>query len=514
MFIFTLLAFILIVFGFGFTLFAYFNWFYEAHKINQISNDLDTFANDYVKLNWDDQLLYENVAAFMQTHNATLVIFDESKPVVFSRDVEVISAVPYTDDIYLTTPNPSMVSYVGSTTSINGVLLSISSTKPLNTMDSSADFKIGNLAYSPYEEVSFIRKVTLTDGSIKSMYASASLQSVKEILNLLRTLLPATTLIVLIGSLILAFIYSRLISKPIVMITNHANAMADMNFDHPISIKGKDELSTLANSLNSLSSELKNTLTALNVSNQKLKEEYDKELKLEVSRKAFVANVSHELRSPLGIIKGYAEGICDQIKIDKQQKYAQTILDEVDLMETLIHDMLEISKHDSGAILFNPSRMTLSNLLHKSLYILQSDLTNKSLNVQIDLPYDEVFADEQSIQRVIDNLIENAVKYAPPSSNILIKTQRVNNIHDAKQTIKFSIENECTPFSDEELNRIWERFYKRDLSHHRKEKGTGLGLSIVKSILDGHGFEYGAERTDKGILFYFIVPREPVLMID
>ena len=327
-------------------------------------------------------------------------------------------------------------------------------------------------------------------------------------LKLLSTLIPIIAVLVLIMSLFLALIYSRMISKPIVLITNHANAMAGMDFDKPIMVKGRDELSVLANSLNTLSSELKNALGSLSVSNQMLQNEYDKEIKQEASRKAFVANVSHELRSPLGVIKSYAEGICDQIKIDKQQKYAQTIIDEVNLMDTLIHDMLEISKHDAGAITFKPTHISLSNLLHKSLFVLQSDLTEKGLQVVIDLPYDEIEADEMSLQRVIDNLVENAVKYSPRNSNIIIKTSLLENELATDQSIKFSIENECTPFSDEELDRIWDRFYKRDLSHHRKEKGTGLGLSIVKLILEGNGIAFGVERTDKGVEFYFVVPRE------
>lgn len=518
MFVSTLLVFSIIVIGFSFALFAYFNWFYEAHEIDKIKSDLDQFAEAYANQNWDDQTLYKSVATFMQTHNATLLIYDDQNVFNFDSGTDSVAAialttsnVPSSDTITAAKTYP-LATVVGSTTSIDGVLVSFPAIDTLNTdaylVNSATNIQIGNLPYTGYKEVSIHREIKLNDGSTKYLYTSASLQSVDEMLKLLSTLIPIIAVLVLIMSLFLALIYSRMISKPIVLITNHANAMAGMDFDKPIMVKGRDELSVLANSLNTLSSELKNALGSLSVSNQMLQNEYDKEIKQEASRKAFVANVSHELRSPLGVIKSYAEGICDQIKIDKQQKYAQTIIDEVNLMDTLIHDMLEISKHDAGAITFKPTHISLSNLLHKSLFVLQSDLTEKGLQVVIDLPYDEIEADEMSLQRVIDNLVENAVKYSPRNSNIIIKTSLLENELATDQSIKFSIENECTPFSDEELDRIWDRFYKRDLSHHRKEKGTGLGLSIVKLILEGNGIAFGVERTDKGVEFYFVVPRE------
>lgn len=521
MFVSTLLVFSLIVIGFSFAIFAYFNWFYEAHEIDKISSDLDRFAEAYVSQNWDDQTLYKSVATFMQTHNATLLIYDAQNVYDFSSgSTSIPSIVLSTSSAPSSVPSNGtaseiktypMATLVGSTTSIDGVMVSFPAITTLNTdvqlENSAVDIQIGNLPYTAYKEVSIQKEVKLNDGSTKYLFTSASLKSVDDMLNLLSTLIPAIAVLALIMSLFLALIYSRMISKPIVLITNHANAMAEMNFDKPIIVKGRDELSVLANSLNTLSSELKNALGSLSVSNKMLQEEYDKEIRQEASRKAFVANVSHELRSPLGVIKSYAEGICDQIKMDKQQKYAQTIIDEVNLMETLIHDMLEISKHDAGAIVFNPTNVSLSNLLHKSLFALQPDLLEKRLQVVIDSPYDEIEADETSIQRVIDNLVENAVKYSPQNSIISIKTELIENELSSEQSIKFMIENECVPFSDEELERIWDRFYKRDISHHRKEKGTGLGLSIVKSILEGFGADFGAERTENGIAFYFVIPQ-------
>jgi len=513
MFLLTLLTCVLIVAVFGLSIFAYFNWFYESQKVNQIASDLDDFAVLYESQTLDDLALYERVNQFMRTHDATLLIFD-------ALETYYLEAAPA---ISVSASSPGVIisenqleaglateaaSLIGATTSIDGVLVTFSTVDSLGVFNTALDinpsYTISDVTMPVYNQVSLNKEVQLKDGSVKRLYVTASLQSVEEIISLMKQLLPLISIGILVMSFFLSLIYSQMISKPIVRITKHANAMANMNFNDPIPVKGQDELSLLATSLNTLSSELKSNITELNLSNQRLKEEYDKEIRLEASRKAFVANVSHELRSPLGIIKSYAEGISDQIKIEKQQKYAHTIVNEVNAMETLIQNMLEISKHDSGTFVFQPTVVNLSNMIHKALFVVQAEIDKKELKVDIKLACDEIYVDEMSIQRVMDNLVENAVKYAPSSTTILIEAA----ICDTNtSSIKFSIENESTPFSDEELSRVWERFYKRDLSHHRKEKGTGLGLSIIKSILEGHKLPFGAERTGDGIRFYFIAPR-------
>lgn len=522
MFLLTILTCMVIVIGFGFSIFAYFNWFYEDQKVNQIVSDLDAFTEVYKSQTLDDLELYERVNAFMKTHNATLYIFDASEA-LYLEAVPAISITASPAEVIisesemesgLVMPTSALI---GATTSINGMLVTFSNAESMGAIigavDVGSDYSISDVTLATYNQVNLNREVHLNDGTVKRVYVTASLQSVDEIIALMKELLPLISMAILILSFFLSLIYSQMISKPIVSITKHANAMANMNFNEPIPVKGRDELSLLATSLNTLSSELKSNISELNISNQKLQAEYDKEIKLEASRKAFVANVSHELRSPLGIIKSYAEGILDQIRIEKQEKYAQTIINEVNSMETLIQNMLEISKHDSGAVVLQPSEVSLSNLIHKALFVAQTEITDKKLNLNIDLTHDEIYVDELSIQRVIDNLVENAVKYAPPSSTIHIKSEpgeasHVNGSnHEEISSVKFSIENESTPFSEEELTRIWERFYKRDLSHHRREKGTGLGLSIVKSILEGHRLQFGAERTRTGISFYFIAPQ-------
>lgn len=513
-----------IVIGFGFSIFAYFNWFYEDQKVNQIVSDLDAFTEVYKSQTLDDLELYERVNAFMKTHNATLYIFDASEA-LYLEAVPAISITASPAEVIisesemesgLAIPTSALI---GATTSINGMLVTFSNAESMGAIigavDVGSDYSISDVTLATYNQVNLNREVHLNDGTVKRVYVTASLQSVDEIIALMKELLPLISMAILILSFFLSLIYSQMISKPIVSITKHANAMANMNFNEPIPVKGRDELSLLATSLNTLSSELKSNISELNISNQKLQAEYDKEIKLEASRKAFVANVSHELRSPLGIIKSYAEGILDQIRIEKQEKYAQTIINEVNSMETLIQNMLEISKHDSGAVVLQPSEVSLSNLIHKALYVAQAEIDDKKLNLKIDLSCDEIYVDELSIQRVIDNFIENAVKYAPRESTINIRSEMYDMEEErseeytstsSRSFVRFSIENESTPFSDEELSRIWERFYKRDISHHRKEKGTGLGLSIIKSILEGHKLQFGADRTHTGISFYFIAP--------
>lgn len=535
----TLLVCTVVISGFSFAIMAYFNWFYEDHKIDQMTKDLERFSEGYAAHAWDEGTLYQQVGDFMKKHNATLLVYDAESARQLSGNFGTITALPLerlspaaselvlpaqslepTEQVLLA-ERTELAALVGATTTINGMLVSFSTIDRLDataymvdaaryTTDANAQVQVVGVPDAPYKEVSIYKGIALPDGSSKMLFATASLQSVEELLQLLSQLIPVIALAILGMSLFLAVLYSRMVARPIVTITRHANEMAVMNFDNPIPIQGGDELGILASSLNTLSSELKNALTSLSHSNAMLKEEYEREMKQEASRKAFVANVSHELRSPLSVIKSYAEGICDQIKVDKTERYAQTIIGEVNAMEVMIADMLEISKHDAGAVAFDRGAVTLSELLHKSLFAQQSTIVAKGLTIAIDMPMDIVESDGLRLQRVMDNLVENAVKYAREGTEIKIATQALltstpegQSLDQGCGSLRFSIENTCTPFSEAELERIWERFYKRDTSHHRREKGTGLGLSIVKSILEGLEHPYGAVSTADGVRFYF-----------
>ncbi len=366
-------------------------------------------------------------------------------------------------------------------------------------------YTISDIPYTNFKQVDFTKTIELEKGEEKVIYVNASLQSVDEAMKFINDYYPYFFILAMGLSFIIAMIYSKTVSKPLINITSAANKMANMDFDVKLDVKREDELGILSNSLNTLSVELETSLNELTHANNQLKLDYEKEKKQEKVRKEFVANVSHELKTPLGIVKGFAEGIKDGIKEEKKEYYIEVILDEVRKMDSLVMEMLRLSKFDAEAITFNKKDFDLRDMVVRVVRIFDKSLDKKNLKIDIIGELNVVNGDKGKLEQVLINLIGNAIKYCNDNSTIIIKGE----LYRDKNII--SIENDCKPFTDEEKEKIWNRFYKTDKSHNRDQGGIGLGLSITKAILEGHGCEYGVENTETGVRFYFSVPAKVVM---
>lgn len=357
---------------------------------------------------------------------------------------------------------------------------------------------ITDMPFVNIKEVNFIKILDMKDGKSEFIDVKASLQPVGEVISILSEYYIVFYLLAIVISLFIAWIYSRLISSPLLKLTYVADKMAQMNFTEKSTIKRDDELGILSNSLNILSANLDEALTHLKEANKQLVIDMEKEKKQEQVRKEFVANVSHELKTPLGIIKGFAEGIKDGIKKEKSDYYIDVILDEIEKMNTLIFEMLELSKLEAGKAQ-QKEGFDIKKLINKAVDVLEIPIQNKDIKIHINGDFGKVYGVKFQIDQVIMNLLSNAVKYCTDCTDIKVTGE-------IKEGYNYmSIYNEGNQLTKEELESIWLRFYKIDKSHHRESGGTGLGLAIVKSILDGHDSDYGVMNKDDGVVFYFSV---------
>lgn len=299
---------------------------------------------------------------------------------------------------------------------------------------------------------------------------------------------------------ILSSIYSNLISKPLTNLNTVANKMSNMDFTVSCDVDREDEIGNLARTLNFLSKNLQNALTDLKQKNQKLEEDIEKERKLENMRKEFVDNVSHELKTPIGIIEGYAEGLKDGIVSgDDALAYLETIISESQKMNTLVKNMLELSKLESGTIKpklesFNINRLISKILKNNHLKFEENDL---KVNFNSSNPYSYVYADTFQMDQVITNIITNAIKYTPPHNLIDV------SVNEENDKFKISIKNMGINIPESEINKLFDKFYRVDKSRQRTKDSTGLGLSIVKNILKLHNSEFNLKNIDNGVEFYF-----------
>jgi signal transduction histidine kinase len=312
------------------------------------------------------------------------------------------------------------------------------------------------------------------------MIVNLPLAPVEDTSSILKSQLLYITIILLAASLFLSFLISRGFTKPILDITNASEKMSMGDFNVRIRTKKQDEIGKLAQAINNLGAQLS---------------------KIEQLRKDLIANVSHELKTPLSLIRGYAETIRDVSgdMPEKREKQLQIIIEETERLNKIVEDILNLSQLQSGYISLNIDRFIMNKTLEtvKKRYELLSEETGIDLIVEkISDIYLE--GDEARIEQVLFNLINNAYNHTPSGGTIAIKALDLND------RVRIEISNSGKRIPKEDISHIWDRYYKADKTSRKKSVGTGLGLAIVKEILEAHKSGFGVESDDEsGTTFWF-----------
>ncbi|MDN4084595.1 sensor histidine kinase [Paenibacillus polymyxa] len=344
-----------------------------------------------------------------------------------------------------------------------------------------------------------VHPVRQSTGEIDLLFTVTSLQEISETNEALRWFYLYLGIGGFALILILSLFYSRMVTRPLITLNNTAKRMAKLDFTAHTPIRQNDELGSLSYSMYTLSQNLDTALRELQEANQQLVEDMEQKQRMEAVQQDFFANASHELKTPLSIIKGFAEGLQDGVSAGKQDHYMKVIVEEADKMERLVKDMLDLAKLESGTLKLRKVTFILSELVEEVVDKLFHLLKEKQLEVVI-IPANElpIHADIGWMEQVIINFVVNAIRHAEEGSSITIRIEGSGEVNT------FSIENKGETIPDDQLELIWNRFYRAELSRSRQTGGTGLGLSIVKRILDLHEFRYMAENTKDGVRFVVI----------
>ncbi|MEH7536310.1 sensor histidine kinase [Bacillus toyonensis] len=335
-----------------------------------------------------------------------------------------------------------------------------------------------------------IKPIKEKDGSVTYIYAMASLQPVDEAVQMVQDYYIYIVAFVVVLIFLASFYYSKQIAKPLLKINDTTKKIAHLDFTEKIPITSKDEIGDLSQNINTLSNKLHSHIG-------QLEQDIEKERKLENTRKEFIAGVSHELKTPLSIMKSCISILKDGVAEHKKDYYFQAMEKEVDKMDILILDMLELAKFESGTYNMKMDSFYIDGVIEEICEQLSSEIEKKELSVHKHICPAEVMGNQNRIEQVIVNFITNAIRYTPNKEDIIISTI------DEKDRIKVCIENKGTHIEEEQLDKIWDRFYRVDAARHRSQGGTGLGLAISKNILELHEAEYGVKNTEDGVLFYF-----------
>ena len=277
----------------------------------------------------------------------------------------------------------------------------------------------------------------------------------------------------------------RFITKPIDKLNASAKRMAGLDFSTPCNLVSTDEFGELSASLNTMAENLQRALTRLENSL--------------AERKELVDSLSHEMKTPLGIIRAYAEGLQDEADEAKKQKYAQVIVSEVERMNGLIVTLLDLSALGSGAASLSISRFDFVELVETVAGRLLIDAPDTDFELQYELPEQKGFVrtDRRRMEQVLDNLIVNAKKNVYPGGVLRLEL----TVDDG--ALHFSIFNQGRTIPEHDLPKIWTKFYRDSGAEY---SGSGLGLSIVAQILSMQNLPYGAENQADGVRFYFSIP--------
>lgn len=318
------------------------------------------------------------------------------------------------------------------------------------------------------------------DASNYFLFMNTMLEPIDSTVNVLKSQLIRITGISFILALGISFILAKWISEPITKITSSAKSLAKGDYGISFQKGAYTEIDNLADTLNKTTRELSKT---------------------EELRKDLIANVTHDLKTPLTVIRSYSEMIRDLSgdSKDRREAHLETIIQETNKLSLLVDDMLELSRVQSGLREMEMERLDLCQLTLEVIERFSYFRENEGYSFQVESTGDtNILGDKRKLSQVIYNLVGNAVNYTDEDRRINI------DINEEGDSVKFSIKDHGSGIATEDLDHIWDRYYRGGMSHSRRKTGSGIGLSIVKSIIMAHNGDYGvSSKEGKGSTFYF-----------
>lgn len=350
---------------------------------------------------------------------------------------------------------------------------------------------------------SFLCLLGLVDGGLEMLVARVPLAYMEQNSTFNLTFLCITALFTLLICMVVAYLASRQFTRPLTEIEEVATAMADLDFSKQYTGNAKDEIGRLGMSINQLSEHLEQAITALKNTNEELAREIDEKERIDSMRREFIVNVSHELKTPIALIQGYAEGLRVGITTSEADReyYCDTIVDEAQHMNHLVMQLLDLSKLELGRETPEPVDVDLYALCRSVVEKTAVLADERGLRLDYTHTHEIMYADYGMADQVVTNFVSNAIRYTPIGGNIQMAASA-----EPDGAVIFSIENEGEPIAEEERELIFEKFYRTDKARSRESGGSGIGLSIVRAIAEAHGGACGAENVPGGVRFWFRVP--------
>ena len=326
-----------------------------------------------------------------------------------------------------------------------------------------------------------------------------SVENIRENAHISNRFFIMIALVILIMTLFVMNFVTKRYAKPILELADISKRMSDLDFEAKYNGDSNDEIGTLGNNMNDMSDKLEKTIAKLKNANIKLSEDIEKRDEIDKMKADFISNVSHDLKTPIALINGYAEGLQDGIADNPQDLnyYCDVIKDEANKMNKMVKNLLALNQLEYGSNSLEIERFNVTELISNLLK--NMSIEAKKLDVTVEFDDSKkvyVWADEFQIEQVLVNYIQNAFNHVTKGG--LIRVLIVTDVDVAK----IIVYNQGMNIPKEDIDHIWDKFYKVDKARTRKYGGNGIGLSIVKVIMDRHNKKYGVLNLEDGVEFY------------
>jgi len=346
--------------------------------------------------------------------------------------------------------------------------------------------------------------IVMGNGDAYTLAVMVDLYAVRQVTDVLWSIFPYFIFIAFILSIVCSVFYARHITRPIVALSKTSKQMAGLDFSGKCDVSREDELGNLAENLNHLSASLSVAMNELITVNKQLQTDFEKEQELERQRIDFFAAASHEMKTPLTILKGHLNGMINNIKgYENHIDYMKRSLNVVDKMETLVKELLYISRSENNGGSDGFEIANLAEIFRVQIAEVTDLFLGKKQTFDVVIP-DCILCEiiRPQIERAVQNIIVNAIRYSPEGAQVKAAISVFHGMVHCK------VENTGIHIPDETLPHLFEAFYRADYSRNRGTGGTGLGLYIVKTVMENHQAKYGIKNTEQGVLFWFELPEK------
>ena len=456
--------------------------YYQYTKSNQLkslyNNINDYYNSDNPATNFKDEL--DRVAI---KNNFDIIIKDENDKAVYLSNKDFLSNIRVIIDFW-----------------------GINKQKEYKVLEETDTLEIRNIKDTETSANYILLSGKLDNGY--GVYIRIPISSIQESVRISnRFLYLIAGIVIIVGGIAIIYI-SKTFSSPISELNNIAKKMANLDFSHKYAVTDDDdEINELGESINMMSDKLETTINQLRSTNIELERDIEKKSKIDEMRKSFISDVSHELKTPIALIQGYSEGLLENVNDDPESRkfYAEVILDETNKMDKMVRQLIELTKLEYEKREFNNRTFNIVELEKEIVRTSKVMIDEKQTEVIFETPDKiDVFADDMYLSQIITNYLTNAIKHVKDvDGEKYIKITNV--VLQDKQKARVTVFNTGENISEENLNRIWNRFFKADEARNRDDGGSGIGLSIVRAIMNNYGNDYGVKNKPKGVEFYFEV---------